>query len=225
MASHFAQLFESWAPVYDSTIADRGGEYGEVFLGYRQILNQIAKEVPANTPGYVVDMGSGTGNLAHVLRLRGHQVIAVDPVQAMLDEARHKFPNLELATGDFLSYDYCQLPSVKAIVSSYAFHHLTDPEKEEALSHMKTALSAGGRIILADTVFKNEDAKAKAIQRAVEMGYHNLVNDLVTEYYTTITCFENIGKRLHLNWSSVRLNYYVWLLVADVNPPTLPINV
>jgi len=219
MASHFAHVFESWAPVYDSTVNDRHGEYGEVFLGYRQILHQVANKVPVNTPGYVVDMGSGTGNLAHVLRLRGHQVIAVDPVVAMLDEAGHKYPNLELAPGDFLSYNYGQLPSVKAIVSSYAFHHLTDPEKEEALSRMKTALSAGGRIILADTVFESEKAKESTIQRAIEMGYHNLAHDLATEYYTTITFFENVGERLGLKWSLMRLNYYVWLLVAEVETP------
>lgn len=223
MPSPFTSLFETWAPVYDDTVTDLDGEYGEVFMGYWQILNRVANEVPLSTSGYVVDMGSGTGNLAHVVSLHGHQVIGADPVIAMLDKARNKFPELELVPGDFISFDYNQVPAIKAIVTSYAFHHLTDPEKEQALARMKAALSIGGTIVIADTIFQSWDAKEEAIKRAVTMGYPNLAHDLATEFYTTLPYFEDMCQRLELNLSYQRLNYYVWLIVLHIDTPILQV--
>src|SRR5699024_12828718 len=81
---------------------------------------------------------------------------------------------------------------IETIVSTYAFQHLTDLEKETAVKHFGEILPINGRIIFADTVFENEIAKEAAIVRAKDKGFTNLAEDLKREYYKTIDVLKNI---------------------------------
>jgi putative AdoMet-dependent methyltransferase len=99
----------------------------------------------------------------------------------MLEVCRRKCPAATLLPGDFL---HIPLPpdSTDLIVSSYAFHHLTAPEKEQSVDVMKSVLKPGGRIIIADLMFQNEDARRRIERAYLDTGRPEVPAEYADEY-------------------------------------------
>jgi putative AdoMet-dependent methyltransferase len=104
---------------------------------------------------------------------------------------------------------------IDTFVSTYAFHHLTDTEKEQAIENYGKSLTTGGKIVFADTMYESEEAYKGAISDALSKGFLNLATDLKTEYYTTIpilrAILEKHGFQVHFD----RCNDFVWILEAE----------
>jgi putative AdoMet-dependent methyltransferase len=210
MGREFLELFEQWADYYDDTVLGHDEEYKEVFLHY----NRILEEVVNRSKGHVVEFGVGTGNLTSKLLDLGLEVTGIEPSSAMRKIANGKLgERVQVLDGDFLSF-----PEVKPIdtfVSTYAFHHLTDTEKEQAIENYGKSLTTGGKIVFADTMYESEEAYKGAISDALSKGFLNLATDLKTEYYTTIpilrAILEKHGFQVHFD----RCNDFVWILEAE----------
>lgn len=209
MGIEFNELFDEWSNTYDETIAGNDPEYIEVFREYDNIL----KEVAAKSSGNVYEFGVGTGNLTEKLLEQGKFVFGFEPSDGMRKIAEQKLPNINLVKGDFLNFP---LPSEapETIVSTYAFHHLTDEEKELAIENYSRILLENGKIIFADTLFTDNEAKSAMIRQAENSGFHRLANDLKTEYYTTISVFQRIFESYGFSVSFTRKNDFVWLIEA-----------
>ncbi|MED3563193.1 SAM-dependent methyltransferase, partial [Bacillus xiapuensis] len=111
--------------------------------------------------------------------------------------------------------DFLEFPEIKNIdtfVSTYAFHHLTDDEKAAAIEKYSMLLSKGGKIVFADTIYESEEDYNHAISKAKSEGFHNLANDLETEYYTTIPVLKNILENNGFSVSFEKCNEFVWLM-------------
>ena len=128
MGREFDQLFDTWAESYDDTVAGVDIEYKEVFYRYEEILNSVAEKVS----GTVMEFGVGTGNLTQKLVKRNVKVIGIEPSQNMRKIAKEKIKNIDLHDGDFLNFPIPRKP-LDAIVTTYAFHHLNDEEKFQAI--------------------------------------------------------------------------------------------
>ncbi|ART77379.1 SAM-dependent methyltransferase [Sutcliffiella horikoshii] len=210
MGREFVELFNDWANYYDATVSGKDQEYAEVFRGYDDILKDVASK--ALSP--VVEFGVGTGNLTAELLKQGKKVYAIEPSKTMREKAAEKLPQtVSIEDGDFLSFSE---PSdqVQSIVSTYAFHHLTDVEKEEAVAHYGKLLDKGGKIVFADTVFENDDAYRATIEQAKKHTFLNLANDLKTEYYTTIRVLTDIFEKHGFEVEYQRFNHFVWVMEA-----------
>ncbi|MGD6991531.1 class I SAM-dependent methyltransferase [Sutcliffiella horikoshii] len=210
MGREFVELFNDWANYYDATVSGKDQEYAEVFRGYDDILKDVASK--ALSP--VVEFGVGTGNLTAELLKQGKKVYAIEPSKTMREKAAEKLPQtVSIEDGDFLSFPE---PSdqVQSIVSTYAFHHLTDVEKEEAVAHYGKLLDKGGKIVFADTVFENDDAYRATIEQAEKHTFLNLANDLKTEYYTTISVLTDIFQKHGFEVEYQRFNHFVWVMEA-----------
>lgn len=118
-----------------------------------------------------------------------------------------------IADGDFM--DFPEPESVDSIVSTYAFHHLTDEEKEKAIASYGKLLNTGGKIVFADTMYQSKEAHEKAISDAKQAGFHNLANDLQTEYYTTIPFLESVLEKHGYSVNFERCNQFVWIMEAE----------
>ncbi|RFU65796.1 class I SAM-dependent methyltransferase [Peribacillus glennii] len=101
------------------------------------------------------------------------------------------------------------------IVSTYAFHHLTDEEKTKAISLYGELLKAGGKIVFADTMYQSSDADQKAIDEAVKAGFLSLAKDLQTEYYTTIPFLQRVLEDHNFKVHFVCCNDIVWIMEAE----------
>jgi putative AdoMet-dependent methyltransferase len=211
MGREFDNLFDKWSETYDSVVLESNDEeYKEVFDKYDDILLSVVNNVSGN----VLEFGLGTGNLTEKLLQNNNRVIGIEPSKNMRLVAKQKLGNIEIYDGDFLKF---QIPNQKidGIVSTYAFHHLTDTEKDEAVKLYSEILSPNGKIVFADTIFKDEDHRTEIINDAKAKGFLNLVNDLETEYYTTIPVMSEIFKKNGYEASFEQLNKFVWLIIAE----------
>ncbi|MBB4824818.1 putative AdoMet-dependent methyltransferase [Sporosarcina luteola] len=209
MGIEFNELFDQWAESYDSTVAGLDLEYQDVFAGYKDILENVA----ARSAGFVVEFGVGTGNLTEKLMDGGMEVYGVEPSKGMREKVRRKFPELQLADGHFLEFPVPE-EQVDTVVSTYAFHHLTDDEKGKALVQFHQLLGPNGKIVFADTVFVTELAKEAKIDEAEQKGFFRLARDLRTEYYSTIPNLMDLFYAAGFEVKFEQQNDFVWLMEA-----------
>ncbi|WP_188384166.1 class I SAM-dependent DNA methyltransferase [Ornithinibacillus halotolerans] len=212
MGREFIEIFDGWAEDYDQTVAGIDPEYREVFRNYDEIL----QEVTMQSKGNVLEFGVGTGNLTKKLLQAGHDVIGIEPSQAMRKIFEKKIPETIVLDGDFLQYPELNIP-IQTIVSTYAFHHLTDAEKEVAVKKFTTLLEKNDRVVFADTMFESVAAKQKVIDEAERNGYTTLVEDLKREYYPTTDTIEKIFKDKNFSITFKQMNDFVWLIIAIKN--------
>ncbi|OIK17037.1 SAM-dependent methyltransferase [Bacillus sp. MUM 116] len=207
MGREFLDVFEQWADSYDETVIGHDQEYKEVFSSYERILELVA----SRSYGHVVEFGVGTGNLTKNLLASGLIVTGIEPSPSMRQIAEEKL----MGEAIILDGDFLEFPAIKNIdtfVSTYAFHHLTDDEKAAAIEKYSMLLSKGGKIVFADTMYESEEDYNHAISKAKSEGFHNLANDLETEYYTTIPVLKNILENNGFSVSFEKCNEFVWLM-------------
>ncbi|SDY79383.1 putative AdoMet-dependent methyltransferase [Evansella caseinilytica] len=209
MGREFVDLFNHWAETYDATVSGMDEEYKEVFEGYGTILQGVVEKIH----GSVVEFGVGTGNLTRLLAAKADHVLGVEPSEKMREEAVKKLVAIDIVPGDFLHFPVPERP-IDAIVSSYAFHHLTDEEKAKATSLYASLLNTGGKVVFADTMFTNKQQHQALIQEAIDRHFLNLATDLQTEYYTTIPILTSLFEEAGFSVSFTQMNKYVWMLEA-----------
>ncbi len=212
MGREFIDLFERWADSYDTTVAGQDEEYRDVFKGYDRILSAVAHA----SSGHVLEFGVGTGNLTSILLNVGLDVTGVEPSKAMREKASERLPDITFHDGDFMAFPTPTKP-VQTIVSTYAFHHLTDEEKEIAIHKYSQLLGQNDKIVFADTAFKDENARIEMHEKVKAKGYFNLLQDLQTEYYTTIPVLKELFQKHGFRVVFTQLNDFVWLMEAIKN--------
>jgi len=104
-----------------------------------------------------LDIGCGTGSLAIACARRGAQVTGIDISPHMLDIARRKVEQAELADSiTLLQMSAIELDerfeprSFDTIMSSLTFSELSDDEQRFVLRQCHRLLKDGGRLIIAD---------------------------------------------------------------------------
>jgi cysteine synthase A len=209
----FNFLFDSWADAYDQTVYDQAGEYHEVFDNYQGILEQTVIEIAKDPHSTVLDIGSGTGNLASIAKLADYNVIGLDPNKKMREISKEKFPKIDFVEGGFLSIPQDN-NSIDAIISSYAFHHLSDEDKKLAALLFSTKLKPNGKVIIADTMYSTAEDKIDLLEDSLAKNYTSLAEDLETEFYTTHQVLTEIFTYAGFNVSYKQMNKFVWILTA-----------
>ncbi|MGM9934576.1 class I SAM-dependent methyltransferase [uncultured Clostridium sp.] len=129
--------------------------------------------------------------------------------------ASDKYPFIKFMPGTFLSIPI-EDHSLDAIINSYAFHHLTDDEKKEAVKLFKNKLQKDGLVIIADTMYESEIAKENILNDVKSSGYSSLLHDLETEFYTTHKILKNIFEHEGFKVSFLQMNKFVWILTAKL---------
>lgn len=209
MSEQFIELFDRWSAEYDQSVAGNDLEYKKVFEHYNDILRLIA----FRSHGNIIEFGVGTGNLTKKLIDFGHQVVGIEPSSKMREITKKKLPYITVLDGHFLDFPQDQM-KVDTFTSSYAFHHLTDEDKEKAIKLYAKLLPKGGKIIFGDTIFPTKKDHQLAIQTAKNEQFNRLAEDLSTEYYTTIPKLDRIFKKYNFNTHYEQLNDFVWLIEA-----------
>jgi ubiquinone/menaquinone biosynthesis C-methylase UbiE len=129
--------------------------------GLEKVVAAVVAEAGEATGLSVVDLGCGTGQLCLPLAEKGAGVLAVDVSEAMLERLRERAAERQAAQeGRFAgSISWLCSPietlavpaqTVDLVVSSYALHHLRDPEKARLVRNAYGWLRPGGRLIVAD---------------------------------------------------------------------------
>jgi len=154
-----SQGFDLWADGYDASVGLSDEENSYPFAGYKQVLGTIYRAIRMQADcGRVLDLGFGTGTLAHRLYQDGYEITGVDFSPRMIRLAQEKMPEAHLFCCDFSQGLPENLGRFDAIVSTYALHHLTDEEKPVFLRGLLRHLKPGGKIYIGDVAFESREA-------------------------------------------------------------------
>ncbi|NEK60544.1 class I SAM-dependent methyltransferase [Geodermatophilus sabuli] len=122
----------------------RRTSFGAVAAGYAALRPGYPADAVTfllgERPRRVADVGAGTGLLTGVLVAAGHDVVAVDPVEEMLDQLRAAYPDVSAAVG---GAEALPLPdaAVDAVVAGQAAHWF---RPAAAAAEMRRVLRPGG---------------------------------------------------------------------------------
>jgi ubiquinone/menaquinone biosynthesis C-methylase UbiE len=108
----------------------------------------------------VLEIGTGTGELALNISAHCKRVVAIDISKTMIHFARMKAENqnkknIQFCNAGFLTYDN-QSELFDVIVTQLALHHLPDYWKMMALKRIYSMLKEDGKLYLRDVVFPSK---------------------------------------------------------------------
>jgi 2-polyprenyl-3-methyl-5-hydroxy-6-metoxy-1,4-benzoquinol methylase len=125
--------------------------------GLEKVATEVLAAASVRSGDRVVDLGCGTGQLSLPLAECGARVLAVDissqMIARMVGKARDR--SLSGVEGVAMPIEDFSMPaqSVDMVVTSYALHHLRDPDKSRVVSAAYDWLRPGGTLIVADMMF------------------------------------------------------------------------
>lgn len=125
--------------------------------GLKKVSAAVIAAAQARPGDRVIDLGSGSGEVALALAESGACVLAIDSSAAALSRLKavarlRTGPELEILVRPI---EYLALPARSAdlIVTSYAMHRLRQDDKERLVSACFQWLRPGGRLVVADMMF------------------------------------------------------------------------
>lgn len=107
--------------------------------------DRLLRQALPRAPGRVADLGCGTGSLARLAVLQGHDVTGVDFAPEMVERARAKVPQARFATGD-AAQPGLPAGSFDAVLVRHVLWAL--PDAEAALDRWIDLLAPAGRLVL-----------------------------------------------------------------------------
>ena len=201
--------FSNWARDYDKDVkVDRGSL--KIYQNYEALLDQVVKEATQyiNEGESILDIGIGTGNLANRFYNLGYDIVGVDQSRDMLEVAKSKNPRLKIRLGEFMKLPF-EKKSFKAIVSTYAFHHLEEKEKELALEEMIRVLSDDGIIVIGDLMFEDEEARNK-LYTTLTQEERLAIED---EYYSHVDQLERYVEKYGKQMEKIQIDRFCWVVI------------
>lgn len=151
-------LFDDWAKIYDDLVE---ASEGFPFTGYRDVLRRVVNLAQLGPGTRVLELVTGTGNLAERFIQAGAKVWGLDFSTAMLEEARTKVSSATLLQADLLG-EWPLLPKFERVVSAYVLHEFDLAAKLNVLTRSAEQLGTGGSLIIADIAFPNIEFAAQA---------------------------------------------------------------
>jgi SAM-dependent methyltransferase len=111
----------------------------------RQFLDTFASL--QGSTGWLLDLGSGPGQIGAYLAAQGARVICVDVSQAMLREAAVVVPHAGRAQADMRALPFAE-SSIDGIVAFYSLIHIPPDELAGTLGELGRVLPSGGHLAL-----------------------------------------------------------------------------
>lgn len=193
--------FDRWAPDYDHSVQDTARAELFPFAGYDDVLEGLCRELHAEPGMTVLDVGTGTGNLARRIQDLGCRLWGTDLSATMLEEARAKLPEATLVEADLQSTWPESIDGpFDRIVSAYVLHHFDLETKVSILLEAAKRLSPHGRIVVGDIAFATQTDRERAKQRWHDRWDHE-------EHYwaaeETLDAARRVG--LHGKWIEISI--------------------
>ena len=205
--------FDTWAMNYDQSLNKNNDEL-ELFRDYPMVLEEVRKEISAVNPRKILDLGCGTGNLTG-LYSGEREVYGIDQSLEMLLQCKNKYPDMRLKLGNFLDKTYIEGVEFDCIATTYAFHHLTQPEKEEAIDLMLGALSTNGKIVIGDLMFFNEEKREEKRREFISNGREDLWEIVEDEFYGDVEKLKNYAEKKGMRVRYKQLVNFTWLVIVE----------
>ena len=147
--------FDLWAETYDHDVAALNKF---PFDGYERALDTVVNLAAPEQGMSILDIGTGTGNLALRFARRGFELWCTDFSELMLEKARTKLPKAHFVLHDLRADWPAEFDRrFDRIVSAYVFHHFDLSGKVNLCKDLVTRhLVPGGRLVIADLSFQDQ---------------------------------------------------------------------
>ncbi len=145
--------FDPWAETYDKDVAT-WTQFP--FDGYEMVLDTVLRRAEVQPGMSVLDIGTGTANLAMRFAELGCELWCTDFSKPMLAKARGKLPDAHFITHDFRGDWPAELEGQRfdRIVSTYVFHHVELDQKVCICQELVIQrLNPNGKLVIADLSF------------------------------------------------------------------------
>jgi putative AdoMet-dependent methyltransferase len=201
--------FDQWADTYDGWVSADD----PIYFRYDTVLARVLSLSGAARGKRILDIGTGTGNLAaHLLDL-GAEVVGLDPSQKMLEKAAVKLEGrhgieLKRVEEPFLEIPYGD-GSFDAVVSTYAFHHVHPEKKPACIREMMRVLKPGGTWVVGDLIFQSEDDEKMMVDA------HDWMED---EYFARVDELLPVFRDMGMMLKSEQYTMITWV-VWTIKPP------
>ncbi len=165
--------FDPWAETYDRDVATQNKF---PFDGYERALETVVELAAPESGMSVLDIGTGTGNLALRFAERGCGLWCTDFSEAMLAKARQKLPGAHFLRHDLRAEWPAELERrFDRIVSAYVFHHFDSPKKVGLCQELvNQRLIPKGKLVIADLSFSDMNAMEEFAQSVGELWEQEL---------------------------------------------------
>lgn len=122
----------------------RAAEFERVFAKLcARLIDDVLDAAAVDVGQMVLDVGSGTGNVAAAAIARGAQVAAVEPDEDMLAALRQRVPQAEIRPGVLPHIDVAD-SRFDAVVANCVLNHVDEPH--DAVVELRRVLRPGGRL-------------------------------------------------------------------------------
>ena len=150
------EQFEAWALDYERDAERWEAEGGYPFGGRSQVMDVVKELAHLEKGAKVLDLGCGPGILLEELAQAGCEVYGVDSARQMLALAEKRVPSAHLNLADLRD----ELPAewgsgFRAIISTYAIHHIDDADKVVLIRRLLGLLEPSGAVLIGDVAFQN----------------------------------------------------------------------
>lgn len=187
MRSGNADIFnhDTDAAGYDDDVRN---EANPIRAGYRKVLASVVEQAQIASTSRVLELGSGTGNLSSLI-VNCRELVSVDVSEKMEAIAKLKLrhlPNRRFIKADLLEAFTQDLGKFDAVISTYAVHHLTDPEKERLFQLVFDCLRPGGRAVFGDLMIQKSSEKREKILQYFADGDHATAEGIRDEFFWAV---------------------------------------
>ncbi len=176
-----------WVQDYDDRMRSTA------YLRYDETLFRVVEMSEVGQGDLVLDVGTGTGNLAVKFLEKGCKVVGLDLSTKLIKIAERKVAEwkgrleIQLCENPFLSIPF-RKNTFDVVASTFSIHHISEEGKRLSIREMKRNLKLKGRVIIGDVMFKDTADKTRAL-----VEYRDLENEYQPTLDTFLGMFEDEG--------------------------------
>ena len=139
----------------------------------------------------ILDLGCGTGYLAHLIAKQGARVTGVDSSSDMIEKARSAYPDLEFvrASATDLQFDR----PFDAVFSNAVLHWVMD--KEAAIDSIHRSLRSGGRFVMEMGGRHNVDGILFAVKKVLTRHGYQEHAEKQLWYYPSVAEYSSLLEK------------------------------
>lgn len=150
-----------------------------VLIPYQELKNEIIKNLEIKNGEKILDLGSGTGNIAVEIKKLGAEVVGIDFSVEGVKRHKEKDPDAEVLVGDISQELPFQDSAFDKVYSNNGIYTI-DPSKRSAIfDEVYRVLKPGGRIVVSNIT---KDFKPFGIYKdhlKKQVGREGLANTLL----------------------------------------------
>lgn len=135
----------------------------------------------------ILDVGCGTGDLAHEIAAHGTHVLGIDASHDMIITAQQKYPDITFQTMDATALHMTN--QFDAVFSNAALHWMKQPD--EVIQNIYNALKQGGRFVAEMGGHGNIASIVWALQKSMEAYKLPYIEDYFPWYFPTLEEYQS----------------------------------